>query len=121
MNTERPISISGSLSVVGKIIIDASERFEKHPAAPLSPYEDRKKFGIDRAHHSRSQRLQYSGSKRTGFTRLSDIRDQFDYNFDDVLSSEKPITQNDSGQLTRTVQLTESEWRFLQEGLCHQR
>ena len=35
LNTERPISISGSLSVVGKIIIDASERFEKHPAAPL--------------------------------------------------------------------------------------
>ena len=29
LNTERPISISGSLSVVGKIIIDASERFEK--------------------------------------------------------------------------------------------
>ena len=35
LNTERPISISGSLSVVGKIIIDASERFEKHSAAPL--------------------------------------------------------------------------------------
>ena len=32
LNTERPISISGSLSVVGKI----GELFEKQPAAPLN-------------------------------------------------------------------------------------
>jgi len=52
---------------------------------------------------------------KSGFTKYREIRDQFEADFDDLPPCESKAAT------TKLVALTANEWKFLQEGLEHQR